>query len=138
MFFVGILIGVGIYFLAMFIWEKFDNIWWSLISTVVTIALLFDESPSMAWGVIVGIVGLFGIGFYLGLKEEQKKKQLPPQIQPVAPQKPQSNYKSHCWHCGNPINGSWNRKCPDCNKYYICPKCGACKCDFPHKPPFKH
>ena len=75
MFFVGLLIGVGIYFLAMFIWEKFDNFWWSFVSTIILLILLFDESPTMAWGVIVGIVGLFGIGYYLGLKQEQEKKQ---------------------------------------------------------------
>ena len=41
-----------------------------------------------------------------------------------------SSYKSHCWNCGNPIDGSWNRKCPKCNTYYICPRCGKCKCDW--------
>ena len=39
-------------------------------------------------------------------------------------------YRSHCWNCHTPIDGSWNRKCPKCKQYYICPRCGFCKCMF--------
>ena len=40
-----------------------------------------------------------------------------------------STYENHCWRCGNPINGAWNKRCPRC-KLYICPNCGACHCDY--------
>ena len=39
-------------------------------------------------------------------------------------------YRNHCWNCKTPIDGSWNRKCPKCGKFYICPRCGYCKCGF--------
>ena len=40
------------------------------------------------------------------------------------------NYASHCWNCGTHIDGSWNRKCPKCGEFFICPNCGYCKCHY--------
>ena len=139
MFFAGILIGLGIYFLLMFIFEKFDMIGAPLIGTIIVFVGLFSSYPQMAWGALITIVVLFIIGYNLGKKrEEQAKRDLENFERNLKNQQPIDYYKSHCWNCGHKIDGSWNKKCPDCNAAYICPKCGACKCDFGKKPPFKH
>ena len=137
MFFLGILIGVGVYSIILFIWSKFNNIGWSMFGLALLVCLLFECSSQLATGAIFAVVGLFLVGYFVG----KNKKETPPIVNWETDElalKKESRYKSHCWYCGNPIDSNWNKKCPDCNKYYICPKCGACKCDFPKSPPFKH
>ena len=135
MFFLGILIGVGVSFIALLIWDKFESIGWSILGIIFLGAYLFDHSSSMTWGMIISIIVMIII-FY-NIEKNQSSTTNTYEKQNYN-NEASDYYKSHCWNCGNPINGEWNRKCPDCLKYYICPKCGACKCDFGKKPPFKH
>ena len=155
MFFLGLLIGAGVYFLAMFIWCKYDSIGWSILVAIFICIALFNKSVPMGIGMIVAIVVLFGAGYYIANKrvQEQKEKEIKEQNHNLAKNEfyPQfrvqeqkekevkeQNYKSHCWNCGHPIDGSWNKKCSNCNTYYICPNCGACRCDYGKNPPFNH
>lgn len=42
-----------------------------------------------------------------------------------------SKYINHCWFCHSNIDSRYNKKCPKCNRYYICNHCGKCLCDSP-------
>ena len=96
-------------------------------------------------GVIGGIVGLISDGgqavfallmiavgaammYYDYLKfskeEDEKQKRF---IKPY-----NRKYQNHCWYCYSEINSNNNKKCPKCNRYYICNHCGRCLCDSPN------
>ena len=132
MFFLGLLIGAGIYFVAYLIWSKSGKIRWAAIVSIAIDIALWRVSLSLGGGALVAFVAIVGIGYFVNKNKDGEEKSTE-QTQPK-----KSDYKSHCWNCGNPIDGSWNRKCPDCNEFYICPHCGACKCDYGKNPPFEH
>ena len=60
-------------------------------------------------------------------EEEARRRRL---LEASSPRYNKRNYVSHCWNCGTRIDGSWNRKCPKCGEFYICPNCGYCKCHY--------
>ena len=77
---------------------------------------------------IIPILIAWGITYYLTNKHivEKEKKEVK-QYNYY-----QRKYINHCWNCKNPINSEINKKCPKCNKYYICTRCDKCKCDSPY------
>ena len=135
MFFLGLLVGAGIYFIAFLIWYKFDSMGWGVAVAAAILLALFFTVPRLCGAAVAAIVVITVVGYIIGKRREQREVKSQREGEELLSE---SFYKSHCWNCGNPIDGSWNRKCPDCNKYYICPKCGACKCDYPKSPPFNH
>lgn len=135
MFFLGLLVGGGIYLIGFLIYYFLDRPGWAITVMVAACIALTIAYPRLGGASVAAVVVLFVIFYFVGKRlhkdEEEPKRHEEPKSEISA-------YKSHCWHCGNPIDGSWNKQCPDCKTYYICPKCGACKCDFPNPPPYHH
>lgn len=135
MFFIGLLIGAGIYFIAFLVWYKFDSMGWAIAVTIGICIVLFFISPRICGGAVSGTVAITVVGYFIAKKREKNVKQRESEREAERLLE-QSFYKSHCWNCSNPIDGSINKKCPKCNTYYICPKCGMCKCDYNREPLF--
>ena len=136
MFFWGLLVGGGIYVVGFLIYYFLDRPGWSIAVMVAACIAVTAVIPRLGGGSVAAVVVLFVVFYFVG-KRLHKNDEQEPSVHEAPPPK-LSAYKSHCWHCGNPIDGSWNKQCPTCKKYYICPKCGACKCDYPNLPPFHH
>lgn len=125
MFFIGLAIGVAIYFLILFLAYKGLPIgvcvFISLAGAVVVFAAI---SVLSGVGYIAAIAVLFLIGYFVGKKKENQQ-------QIVQPKKRYYRYLNHCWNCGNDIDSEHDTLCPKCGKHYICSKCGKCYCDNP-------
>lgn len=136
MFFLGLLVGGGIYFIGFLIYYFFHRPGWAIALMVAACVALTAVYPRLGGASVAAVIVLFII-FYFVDKHLKKKDEEKDRLEEERKRKEQlrtSDYKSHCWNCGEPIDGSWNEKCPKCNKYYICPKCGVCKCDYPQIP----
>lgn len=136
MFFLGLLVGAGVYFVAFLIWNCSGKMGWAVAVTIAIFIALFSVAPRLCGGAVAAFIVIVIIGSIVakrvvGKQDEEEERRL-------VEEEKKSYYKNHCWNCGHPIDGLWNERCPDCNEYYICPKCGACKCDFGKSPPFKH
>ena len=88
---------------------------------IIVVCLL--ASGEVFWPILIIVVGVC-IFYYKNKKNTEKddKKTRVPYSRP---------YLNHCWNCQREIDSNYNRKCPKCNKYYICNYCGKCLCDSP-------
>ena len=85
--------------------------------------------------IIIVIIILIGIYIYSRWKDGQYFEQNKQNYSPVNRYKA-SLYENHCWNCQTHIDSRTDKLCPKCGKWYICSKCGACKCDYPIYPKY--
>lgn len=102
---------------------------------IIVVCLL--ASGEVFWPILIIVVGVC-IFYYKNKKntyinkkntEKDDKKTSVPYSRPYVPYS--RPYLNHCWNCQREIDSNYNRKCPKCNKYYICNYCGKCLCDSP-------
>jgi len=128
MFFLGLLVGTGAYFIALLLWHWTEKFWPSiLVIGGVTIGM-FAIHYLIGLGAIVAIVVLFVIGYIIGSKRERTQRI---DVQPPATNYNKINYVNHCWKCGKEIDSHKDKLCNRCGKHYICSNCGMCWCDDP-------
>lgn len=128
MFFIGLLVGAGAYFISLLLWNKTDKFWPSILVIGGVTIWMFTINSLIGVGTIVSIIVLFVIGFIIGQKREESQ---PNSNNNYASQYREKVYLNRCWNCGKEIDSHTDRLCPRCGKHYICSNCGMCWCDDP-------
>lgn len=127
MFLLGLLIGAFVYFIALLLWGKTQNIGLTIFLILLTIIIIISLDNQIGVGVAVCVVVLFIVGLVIGKKQEESRcRKMNDRTSHF-----KIDYKNHCWNCGCKIDSDKDLLCPHCGKHYICPNCGKCWCDDP-------
>ena len=124
MFFIGLLVGAGAYFVALLLWNWTEKFWLSILAVIGVTIAMFSIHSLIGLGTLASIIILFLTGYIIGKKKEENEQKQIRQNKIVI-------YSNHCWNCGTEIDSKYDRLCMRCGKHYICRKCGKCWCDDP-------